>query len=49
MLCVVSGAAMAVVQSQAELEGFLNAAASVSKEHPVVVSEFIEGANEVEL
>eukprot|EP00928_Gymnodinium_smaydae_P059831 TRINITY_DN4329_c0_g1_i1.p1 TRINITY_DN4329_c0_g1~~TRINITY_DN4329_c0_g1_i1.p1 ORF type:complete len:1562 (-),score=375.52 TRINITY_DN4329_c0_g1_i1:179-4864(-) len=37
---VLSGAAMAVVREASELERYLRAAASVSPEHPVVISEF---------
>jgi carbamoyl-phosphate synthase large subunit len=46
---VLSGAAMNVVSNKNELEGFLNMAARVSKQYPVVVSEFIEQAKEVEI
>ncbi|HET6557666.1 MAG TPA: carbamoyl-phosphate synthase (glutamine-hydrolyzing) large subunit [Prolixibacteraceae bacterium] len=46
---VLSGAAMNVVSNRDQLEHFLNLAANVSKEHPVVVSEFIEQAKEVEI
>ena len=46
---VLSGAAMNVVSNKEQLEGFLNMAADVSKEHPVVVSEFIEQAKEIEI
>ena len=46
---VLSGAAMNVVSNHSELEFFLELAASVSKEHPVVVSEFIEYAKEIEI
>ena len=46
---VLSGAAMNVVSNKDELEYFLNLAADVSKEHPVVVSEFIEQAKEIEI
>ncbi|MGQ8338354.1 carbamoyl-phosphate synthase (glutamine-hydrolyzing) large subunit [Sunxiuqinia sp. A32] len=46
---VLSGAAMNVVSNKDELEHFLNLAADVSKEHPVVVSEFIEMAKEIEI
>ena len=45
---VLSGSAMNVVSNPDELRGFLTLAASVSKTHPVVVSEFIEGAKEIE-
>ena len=46
---VLSGAAMNVCSNKTELELFLQLAANVSKKHPVVVSEFIENAKEVEL
>ena len=46
---VLSGAAMNVVSNKDQLEHFLNLAANVSKEHPVVVSEFIEQAKEIEI
>ncbi len=46
---VLSGAAMNVCSNQEELERFLQLAAEVSKEHPVVVSRFIENAKEVEM
>ena len=46
---VLSGAAMNVVSNKDELLHFLELAAEVSKEHPVVVSEFIEQAKEVEI
>lgn len=46
---VLSGAAMNVVSNSSELVHFLELAASVSKEHPVVVSEFIEYAKEIEI
>ncbi|MFV0290782.1 MAG: carbamoyl-phosphate synthase (glutamine-hydrolyzing) large subunit [Mangrovibacterium sp.] len=46
---VLSGAAMNVVSNKEQLEHFLNMAAAVSKEHPVVVSEFIEQAKEIEV
>jgi carbamoyl-phosphate synthase large subunit len=46
---VLSGAAMNVVSNKSELEHFLTLATSVSKEHPVVVSEFIEEAKEIEI
>lgn len=45
---VLSGAAMNVCSNDQELENFLGLAAEVSKKHPVVVSEFIENAKEVE-
>lgn len=46
---VLSGAAMNVVSNRDQLEHFLNLATHVSKEHPVVVSEFIENAKEIEI
>lgn len=45
---VLSGAAMNVVSNSSELEYFLNLATEVSKDHPVVVSEFIQEAKELE-
>ncbi len=46
---VLSGAAMNVVSNADQLEHFLEMAANVSKEHPVVVTEFIEEAKEIEI
>jgi carbamoyl-phosphate synthase large subunit len=46
---VLSGAAMNVVSNSDQLEYFLEMASNVSKEHPVVVSEFIEEAKEIEI
>ncbi len=46
---VLSGAAMNVVSNFDQLDHFLQMAADVSKEHPVVVSEFIEMAKEIEV
>ena len=45
---VLSGAAMNVVSNNDELVHFLKLAANVSKKYPVVVSEFIEDAKEIE-
>lgn len=45
---VLSGAAMNVCSNDEELERFLQLAANVSKEHPVVVSAFIQDAKEIE-
>ena len=45
---VLSGAAMNVCSNDEELERFLQLAANVSKEHPVVVSAFIQNAKEIE-
>ena len=46
---VLSGAAMNVCSNDEELERFLKLAANVSKQHPVVVTEFIEHAKEIEM
>jgi len=46
---VLSGAAMRVVSCDADLQRFLETAAIVSRDHPVVVSKYIDGAKEVEL
>ncbi|HLN20463.1 MAG TPA: carbamoyl-phosphate synthase (glutamine-hydrolyzing) large subunit [Bacteroidales bacterium] len=46
---VLSGAAMNVVSNRDELVHYLEIAAKVSKQHPVVVSEFIENAKEIEI
>ncbi|MFV0468686.1 MAG: carbamoyl-phosphate synthase (glutamine-hydrolyzing) large subunit, partial [Dysgonomonas sp.] len=46
---VLSGAAMNVCSNDQELENFLSLAAEVSKKHPVVVSEFVENAKEIEI
>ena len=46
---VLSGAAMNVCSNKDELERFLRLAANVSEDHPVVVSQFIEHAKEVEM
>ena len=46
---VLSGSAMAVASNDAELERFLGQAVHVSREHPVVISKFIEHAKEIEL
>jgi carbamoyl-phosphate synthase large subunit len=45
---VLSGAAMAVVHTEEDLEQFLQEAALVSKDAPVVVSKFEQGAKEIE-
>ncbi len=45
---VLSGAAMNVCYTHEEMEAFLLAAAKVSKEYPVVVSEFLQNAKEIE-
>ncbi|NDV45876.1 carbamoyl-phosphate synthase (glutamine-hydrolyzing) large subunit [Paludibacter sp. 221] len=46
---VLSGAAMNVCSNPEELEMFLKLAAYVSQKHPVVVSEFIQNAKEIEI
>ncbi|HLW08744.1 MAG TPA: carbamoyl-phosphate synthase (glutamine-hydrolyzing) large subunit, partial [Marinilabiliaceae bacterium] len=46
---VLSGAAMNIVSNREELQHFLELAAHVSKQYPVVVSEFIEQAKEIEV
>ncbi|MBQ2224979.1 MAG: carbamoyl-phosphate synthase (glutamine-hydrolyzing) large subunit [Prevotella sp.] len=45
---VLSGAAMNICSNEDELKRFLQLAANVSAEHPVVVSKFIEHAKEIE-
>ena len=45
---VLSGAAMNVCSNREELEKFLQLAANISQEHPVVVSKFIEHAKEID-
>lgn len=46
---VLSGSAMRVAYDETALENFLKLAAKVSREHPVVISKFIEKAKEVEV
>ena len=46
---VLSGAAMNVCSNEDELTRFLRLAANVSKQHPVVVTEFIQEAKEIEM
>jgi carbamoyl-phosphate synthase large subunit len=46
---VLSGAAMAVASNDEELERFLSNATRVSREHPVVMSKFVENAKELEI
>jgi carbamoyl-phosphate synthase large subunit len=46
---VLSGAAMNVVSNKEELEHFLGLAVKVSKQYPVVVSEFVQQAKEIEV
>lgn len=46
---VLSGAAMNVCSNDDELDRFLSLAANVSNQYPVVVSEFIQNAKEIEM
>ena len=46
---VLSGAAMSIASDKKELELYLQKAADVSKEHPVVISKFIANAKEIEI
>ncbi|MDD4645521.1 MAG: carbamoyl-phosphate synthase large subunit, partial [Bacteroidales bacterium] len=46
---VLSGAAMNVVSNKEELDNYLKLAVRVSKQHPVVVTDFIEQAKEIEI
>ncbi|KAF1986157.1 carbamoyl-phosphate synthase [Aulographum hederae CBS 113979] len=46
---VLSGAAMTVIHSEAQLEEKLTAASSVSPDHPVVITKFIDGAKEIDV
>ncbi|VUC34482.1 unnamed protein product [Clonostachys rosea] len=46
---VLSGAAMTVIHSQADLKDKLEAASNVSPDHPVVITKFIEGAQEIDV
>ncbi|KAI7341654.1 Carbamoyl-phosphate synthase arginine-specific large [Hortaea werneckii] len=46
---VLSGAAMTVIRSEDELEEKLTAASNVSPDHPVVITKFIEGAQEIDV
>jgi carbamoyl-phosphate synthase large subunit len=46
---VLSGAAMNVVSNRGELEHFLTLATNVSKQHPVVVTEYLTHAKEIEI
>lgn len=46
---VLSGAAMTVIHSKDELKEKLEAASKVSPDHPVVISKFIEGAEEIDV
>ncbi len=46
---VLSGAAMCIVLTDAELEDYLRKASEISQEHPVVISKFITNAREIEV
>lgn len=46
---VLSGAAMTVIRSQDDLKEKLEAASNVSPDHPVVITKFIEGAQEIDV
>ncbi len=46
---VLSGAAMGVASNDGELSKFLERAVEISREHPVVISKFVENAKEIEL
>ena len=46
---VLSGSAMRVAYNEKSLENFLKLAAKVSRDHPVVISKFINHAKEVEV
>ena len=46
---VLSGAAMTVIRSKDELKDKLEAATNVSPDHPVVITKFIEGAQEIDV
>ncbi|KAI9848484.1 MAG: hypothetical protein M1838_000507 [Thelocarpon superellum] len=46
---VLSGAAMNTVYSQDDLAAYLQQAADVSPEHPVVITKYIENAKEIEM
>lgn len=45
---VLSGAAMTVIRNEHELEAKLTAAADVSPDHPVVITQYIDGAEEID-
>ncbi|KAJ5712449.1 Carbamoyl-phosphate synthase large subunit [Penicillium malachiteum] len=46
---VLSGAAMNTVYSEHDLANYLNQAAEVSRDHPVVITKYIENAKEIEM
>ena len=46
---VLSGAAMNVVYSAEDLSNYLSQAAAINREHPVVITKYLEGAKEIEM
>lgn len=46
---VLSGAAMNVAHNDGDLEAYLKSASDVSKDHPVVISKFLEDAKEIDV
>ena len=46
---VLSGAAMNTVWSEHDLSAYLRQASDVSKDHPVVITKYIENAKEIEM
>ena len=46
---VLSGAAMNVIYSEEDLEKYLKEAGEISPDHPVVISDFIQNAKELEM
>ncbi|WBW70906.1 carbamoyl-phosphate synthase (glutamine hydrolyzing), aspartate carbamoyltransferase Ura1 [Schizosaccharomyces osmophilus] len=46
---VLSGAAMNTVYSKTDLQNYLKQAVAINKDHPVVISKYIENAKEIEL
>ena len=46
---VLSGATMGVASNDVELEKFIDRAVTVSKDHPIVLSKFVEDAKELEM
>ncbi|KDN40097.1 putative URA2-multifunctional pyrimidine biosynthesis protein [Tilletiaria anomala UBC 951] len=46
---VLSGAAMNVVYSPEDLNSYLSQATAVNREHPVVITKYLEGAKEIEM
>ena len=46
---VLSGAAMNIIYNEKQLSRYLNEASLVSPDHPVVISQFIESAKELEM